>query len=380
MVAGLALGAYAALVFGRRASPAARAGAASAGPLTAAVSGGLARRMIEVVRHGALVVDRSGEVVLANTAARSMGVVRGGRVSVPDLCAVADGARAAGEPRRLVVDLPGGRIGREPIAVVAHAAPLDEEGHVALLVEDVTESRRLEAVRRDFVGNVSHELKSPVAALRALAETLVLRAGNRPELAREYAARIAAEAERLSGLLADLLDLAAIESGRKEYHREPVEAADLLNQVVARYAARAEQKGTLLEWSAAPAVRAWADARSVEQTLSNLVDNAIKYSPAGARVTLHAEPGEDETVFTVADTGPGIPPAAVPRLFERFYRVDPGRSREEGGTGLGLAIAKHLVEAQGGRIWVDGTARSGTTIRFTAPTTSSQSLKIGVAS
>ena len=373
MVAGLALGAYAALVFGRRASPAARAGAASAGPLTAAVSGGLARRMIEVVRHGALVVDRSGEVVLANTAARSMGVVRGGRVSVPDLCAVADGARAAGEPRRLVVDLPGGRIGREPIAVVAHAAPLDEEGHVALLVEDVTESRRLEAVRRDFVANVSHELKTPVGALALLAEA-VADAADSPAEVRRFAERMQREGNRLGRLVTELIELSRLQGADPLPTSRMVLVDRLVGEALDRTRLAADNAGITVVAGGDHGLNVRGDESQLVTALVNLVDNAIAYSPAGTRVAIgtrrragRQEEGGDSVEISVSDQGIGIAEGDLERVFERFYRADPARSRATGGTGLGLAIVKHIASNHGGSVRVWSVEGSGSTFTLWLP-------------
>lgn len=262
------------------------------------------------------------------------------------------------------------RLEEDGAVLRVHAAPvLGVGGWLAggvLVLQDLTEARRLEEMRRDFVANVSHELKSPVAAVRALAETLVLRGHNRPELAADYAARINHEAERMSLLIADLLDLAAIEAGRRVWKPERAAAAALLQDVEARFEEPAAERGTRLEGDCPPELAVWADVGAVEQTLANLVDNAIRYSPAGARVSMTAAAHDGEIVFTVADTGPGIPRDALPRVFERFYRIDRGRSRREGGTGLGLAIARHLVESQGGRIWVDS-GPGGSRFSFTIP-------------
>jgi two-component system phosphate regulon sensor histidine kinase PhoR len=252
-----------------------------------------------------------------------------------------------------------------------HAAPIVGEGERlaggVLVLQDLTEARRLEEMRRQFVANVSHELKSPVAAMRALAETLVLRGQDRPELARDYAERLAAEAERMSRLLADLLDLTAIESGRREWRRGEVPVAPLVGGILERFREPAGARQTELVENASPELRAWADPGAVEQTLANLVDNAIRYSPPGARVSVAASARGEELLFTVTDTGPGIPPEALPRVFERFFRVDSGRARSDGGTGLGLAIAKHLVESQGGRIWVESPSGGGSRFSFTIP-------------
>jgi two-component system phosphate regulon sensor histidine kinase PhoR len=238
-------------------------------------------------------------------------------------------------------------------------------GGVLAVFLDVTELRRLESVRRDFVANASHELRTPVAAVRAAAETLRSALNDR-KAALRFTEIIERNSERLERLIADLLELSRIESSRFQFVLEPVDLADVVQYVTSLHRHRAEKKRITLDAELpADALAVRADRRALELVFGNLVDNAIKYCPDNARVTVCALRDGDRVRVSVADTGPGIEPRHLPRLFERFYRVDPGRSRELGGTGLGLAIVKHLVEAMGGSVGVASTVGAGTTFTFT---------------
>jgi two-component system phosphate regulon sensor histidine kinase PhoR len=224
---------------------------------------------------------------------------------------------------------------------------------VLLTLRDVTEAKRAEAMRRDFVANASHELRTPVSAIRGAAETLLAGALQDPEAAARFVDMIARHAERLARLTEDLLDLSRIESGQWEMRLERVELAPLAQSVLDLHADRAAEKQLKLVRDVPAEAAAVADARALEQVLVNLVDNAVKYTPPGGAVTVraHAEPGR--ALIEVVDTGPGIERHHLARLFERFYRADPGRSRDQGGTGLGLAIVKHLAQAQKGDVGVE---------------------------
>ncbi|MCL6499272.1 MAG: cell wall metabolism sensor histidine kinase WalK, partial [Firmicutes bacterium] len=216
-------------------------------------------------------------------------------------------------------------------------------------VHDVTQDRRAEAVRRDFVANVSHELRTPLASVRAMAEALRDGALEDPQLAVRFLGQMLQEVDRMSRLVNDLLDLSALEAGVVRLRWEDLEAEELLEAVARRYAAAAERKGVALVVQPGKA-RVWGDRDRLEQALGNLVDNAVKYTPSGGQVVLKVEQRDGEVCLVVEDTGPGIPPEHLPRVFERFYRADPSRSRAEGGTGLGLAITKHIALAHGGRV------------------------------
>jgi two-component system phosphate regulon sensor histidine kinase PhoR len=262
-----------------------------------------------------------------------------------------------GTPRRL--DLAFGRR-----IYLVHVAPL-LRGEVLLLMRDVTEARRAEATRRDFVANASHELRTPIAAIRAAAETLLSGAVDDPAAARGFTEIVARHAERLARLTQDLLDLSRIESRQLQLEAAPVDAAGVVRQVFELLSDSAQAKGLALSSEVPPRTLVRADARALEQVLVNLVENGIKYTAEGG-VTVRAEQAEGTCTISVKDSGPGIERHHLPRIFERFYRVDAGRSRDQGGTGLGLAIVKHLVIAMGGDIDVESDS-SGTRFAVRLP-------------
>jgi two-component system phosphate regulon sensor histidine kinase PhoR len=239
-------------------------------------------------------------------------------------------------------------------AFLVHLAPL-LRGEVLLLLRDVTEAKRAEATRRDFVANASHELRTPVAAIGAAAETLLSGAVEDPAASRRFVEIVARHAERLSRLTRDLLDLSRLESRQWTFALEPVAAAPVARQAVELVSAAAREKGLVLVSDVPDGLRVRADPRALEQVLVNLVENAVKYTAAGS-VTVRGAVDGDAVVLSVVDTGPGIDRHHLPRLFERFYRVDAGRSRDQGGTGLGLAIVKHLAQGMGGDVGVESGA------------------------
>jgi two-component system phosphate regulon sensor histidine kinase PhoR len=235
-----------------------------------------------------------------------------------------------------------------------------------LLVQDLTRLRRLETVRRDFVSNLSHELLTPLASLRALAETLQDGALDDPPAARRFVDQIQIEVDALTQMVNELLELSKIESGRFSLDRSPVAAYDLLTSAAQRMELQAERADLNLRVECAndlPNVQI--DSQRLEQVLVNLIHNAVKFTRPGGEIVLFAGAGIGEVRFAVRDTGVGIPADEVPRIFERFYRVD--KSRTGNGTGLGLSIAKHIVEAHGGKIWVESREGEGSTFYFTIP-------------
>jgi two-component system phosphate regulon sensor histidine kinase PhoR len=237
---------------------------------------------------------------------------------------------------------------------------------VLVLLRDVTDARMAESTRRDFVANASHELRTPVAAIAGAAETLLSGAMEDPAQARTFVEMIARNAERLARLTNDLLDLSRIESRQWPVKLEPVSVEVTARRAVEVCAEPARRKQIDLRVEIPDGIAVIADARALEQVLVNLLDNAVKYTPEGGRATVSASASGDSVDVVVSDTGPGIERHHLPRLFERFYRVDPGRSRGSGGTGLGLAIVKHLVQMQAGEIGVD-TGEGGTRFRVRLP-------------
>ena len=257
--------------------------------------------------------------------------------------------------------LAGGSIERRELelnnrTVVVSARPLEARGTL-LVLSDITDLRRLETIRRDFVANVSHELKTPLTAIAGYAETLV---GESPST---FAATILANAQRMQRLVDDLLDLSRIESGGWRPEPAPVNVESAARDAWEPFAERAAAQRVTFEIDVAlPAQTIEVDRDALRQVFTNLFDNALRHTPPGGRIRVSAERTGDDTVVRVSDTGSGISADHLPRIFERFYRVDPGRSRQEGGTGLGLAIVKHLVEAHGRHVDAESELGHGTTI------------------
>jgi two-component system phosphate regulon sensor histidine kinase PhoR len=243
-------------------------------------------------------------------------------------------------------------------------------GGSLLVVQDLTRIRQLETIRRDFISNLSHELRTPLASLKALTETLQDGAHADPEAAPRFIGRIATEVDALTQMAQELLDLSRIESGQVSLERKPVLPTKILTAAAERMRLQAERAGLSLSVDCAQDLpRVNADEPRVEQVLVNLIHNAVKFTPPGGDIILSAEvspeteAGRSVVRFAVRDSGVGIPADEVPRIFERFYRVD--KSRSGGGTGLGLSISRHLVESHGGQIWAESREGEGSTFYFT---------------
>lgn len=317
------------------------------------------RTILNGLPEGVALVQR-GSITVANPAFGALigtRQVEGRRpleaARVPELAEAIQAALTSGHEveREALV---GGR------AVHLQARPLGEPAsqQVVVVLLDMTEARRLERLRRDLVANASHELRTPVAAIVAAAETLACGAAADPEARNTFINILLRHAQRLSRLTNDLLDLSRLEAGfRPRVETLPVHSA--VQAVLNALEARAREKEIVLESQTRKDLAVSADRAAVEQILTNLVDNAIKYTPRGGRVRVSADAKDSRVVIGVEDTGPGIPEEHLPRLFERFYRVDEARSRELGGTGLGLAIVKHLVLAHGGEVAAQSQLGSG---------------------
>ena len=241
-------------------------------------------------------------------------------------------------------------------------------------MQDLTRVRRLETVRRDFISNVSHELRTPLASLKALTETLRDGALEDPKAARRFLGRIETEVDALTQMATELLELSRIESGQVPLERKAVPAAALLLSAVERMRTQTERAGLVLRLDTTQDMtEVWADQPRLEQVLVNLIHNAIKFTRPGGEVVLSAQTEADFVRFSVRDSGVGIPAEDLERIFERFYKAD--RARSGGGTGLGLSISRHLVEAHGGRIWVESMEGQGSTFFFTIPISGSPLIK-----
>lgn len=324
------------------------------------------------MQEGVLFLDHERKVALLNPALREMllissdvvGITLAEAVQNADLKELLERASRSTEPLTSEVQIRD----LKPRHLLVRATKLEgAEGGVFAVFVDVTEIRRLESVRRDFVANVSHELRTPVTAIRSAAETLQVAAAD-PKAAATFMAIIERNAARLQDLVEDLLDLSRIESQKYSLRPERVDAAEVFAQVIGLFKERASRRNVTIESQVARGVpELWADPKAIEHIVTNLVDNAVKYAGEGAKVRLRAEEAEDGVMVFVEDNGPGIAKVHLPRLFERFYRVDTGRSRDLGGTGLGLSIVKHLVESMGGSIGVESQEGRGTSFSVTLP-------------
>jgi two-component system phosphate regulon sensor histidine kinase PhoR len=326
--------------------------------------------ILEGMQEGVLLLDSKRRIVILNPALREMLLLPADAVGKPLLDVVRhaelrdlfDEAAKDDEPTTQEVEI--GSI--KPRRLLARVARMPGEARqlVAVFV-DVTEVRKLESMRRDFVANVSHELRTPVTSIRSAAETLIDGAAQDPKAAAAFIAIIDRNAQRLQSLVEDLLDLSRIEARGFRLTIEPIDLKPIFSQVLGLFRDRAGKKNVSLEERAAGALpKVRADRRALEHVLTNLIDNAVKYCGSGTHVWLAVSVSPEAVTVSVSDDGPGIDERHLPRVFERFYRVDAGRSREVGGTGLGLSIVKHLVEAMGGTVAVESKLNAGTTFSF----------------
>ena len=333
--------------------------------------------VLSVLRSSAVVLDRDDRVVRASPAAYSFGLVRNQALLSEDLLDLARRVRRDGEIREAQLELPRGRFGTASRSVLARVAPLSSS-LILLLVEDHTEVRRADEVRRDFVANVSHELKTPVGAMALLAEAL-LDAADDPEAVRRFAGRVKHESDRLTRLVHDVIELSRLQGHDPLASPSLVSIDEVVAEVVDRNRLTAEARRVTLVCGGVRGVKVTGDARQLVTAIGNLVDNAVRYGPEGSRVAvatdLVGEGPQAVVEISVTDEGPGIAEPERGRIFERFYRVDSARSRETGGTGLGLSIVKHVAAGHGGEatVWSAEGTGSTFTLRLPAATTNEES-------
>jgi two-component system phosphate regulon sensor histidine kinase PhoR len=273
----------------------------------------------------------------------------------------------AGEPR-VESEIVTGTLRQHFFAATVASVRAGETSGAVVVLHDITELRKLERVRRDFVANVSHEFRTPLTAIQGFAETLLAGAMNDPQHRERFLEIIVEHSRRLARLTEDLLMLSKMDADRLELEIRRVSVAQLIESCIETSRHRASEKEIAISvkpFNGLPDVAG--DRRRLAEVLQNLLDNATQYTLARGQIAVSAEARDAEVIFTVADTGIGIPTADQPRIFERFYRVDAARSRELGGTGLGLSIAKHIVEVHGGRIWVESEIGRGSRFHFSVP-------------
>jgi two-component system, OmpR family, sensor histidine kinase SenX3 len=336
--------------------------------------------VLSVLSSSAVVLDSEDRVLQASVAAQAFGLVKNDELVVQELLALARQVRRDGEIREgemeVSTDAVGGRTTSFAVRVAPLGAGVGDGGLILLLIEDQTESRRVEEVRRDFVANTSHELKTPVGALALLAET-VEDAADDPEAVRRFAGRMRQEAARLTNLVQDMITLSRIQAAEPVPDPVPVELDAVVAEALDRCRMKASARGIELAATGTHGLYVLGDEDLLVTALRNLLENAVAYSPDKTRVVVSTRRAGGEAVeMSVADQGIGIPERDLERIFERFYRVDAARSRATGGTGLGLAIVKHVTAAHGGKVTVVSTEGAGSTFTLRLPLRSTNAVKL----
>ena len=324
--------------------------------------------VLAVLRSAAILLDAGQEVSTASPAAYAFGLVRGHDLVHSELHDMATEARRFGVVRERELELPRGPLGLGRLVVNARVAPLGSE-YVLVLVDDRTEARRVEEVRRDFVANVSHEWKTPIGALKLLAEA-VSDASDDPEAVQHFAARMEREAQRLATLVQEIIDLSRLQVADALHPPEPVGVDVVISDAVDRVRLAAQRRQITVTTGGDLGAIVYGDRDLLVTAVRNLVDNAIAYSPEGRRVAVFVRRVDGLVEIAVKDQGFGIPKADLERIFERFYRVDPARSRATGGTGLGLSIVKHVTANHGGEVTVWSEEGVGSTFTLRLPDSS----------
>lgn len=319
--------------------------------------------LIDAPPHLLLVLDRGGRITRANSHARE---ALGKNLTGQTIIEATRSHEVDGVVQRALASR---QIEERPVTwkarpYFARAVPTHEGGAV-LVLEDQTDRLRVERVRRDFVANVSHELRTPLASVRLLIETLLSGAQDEPEIAARMLNQMLVEVDSMTQLAQELLDLSMIESGQMPMQLARARLSEVVDAQISHYEPQAQQKQIVVDNNVAVELMAEVDPKMIGRVIGNLLHNALKFTPDRGRVTIGAEEQGDQVRVSVADTGAGIPAEDLPRIFERFYKVD--RAREKSGTGLGLAIARHVVEAHGGRIWAESVEGKGARFYFTVP-------------
>ncbi|MFC3998474.1 sensor histidine kinase [Nocardiopsis sediminis] len=322
--------------------------------------------VLAALPSSAVVLDPADRVLRASSAARAYGIVRGDELVISDLLALARQVRRDGVIRETEIEVAVRKFGPDATSFAVRVAPLGGTGLVLVLAEDQTERRRVEAVRRDFVANISHELKTPVGALSLLAET-VADASDDPEAVRRFTGRMQQEAARLTSVIQDLITLSRIQGAEPMAEPDKVVIGEVVEEALDAVRMAADAKQISLVASGTEGVVIMGDESLLVTAMRNLVANAVAYSPERTRVSVSVEVTDKAVEISIADQGIGIPPQDLERVFERFYRVDAARSRATGGTGLGLAIVKHIMTHHRGEVTVWSKEGSGSTFTLRLP-------------
>ena len=319
--------------------------------------------VLSVLSSSVILIDSSDMVVKASAPAHALGLINGDRLAIDELIDLVRQVRRDGQVREREFTLEMRRTA--PLYVMARVAPLNSR-LIVVLADDRTRERRLESIRRDFVANVSHELKTPIGAIQLLAEA-VGEAKDDPESVVRFSARMHTESERLTRLVQQIIDLSRLQQDVMSDDSSVLKVGDLIGEACEHSQTEAERKNIAIASQYQPDLFIHGDRDQIHAAVSNLVENAVTYSPEDSKVSVTAKSIDGEIHITVTDHGIGIPNEELDRIFERFYRVDPARARATGGTGLGLSIVKHVAASNGGRVTVWSEQGQGSSFTLILP-------------
>lgn len=323
-------------------------------------------KTLQSLESESLIIVPGEQILFQSPGISNFAIVKDERITSEDLMALIRVARRTNESHRSRIEIARGPIGAGKREFEVSVSPLNEEGMVLVLISDQSEARRIDAVRRDFVANVSHELKTPIGALGLLSEA-ILGAKDQPDAVVKFASRMQMEAKRLTDLVQEIIDLSRLQSSDPLQKAFDVEASDVVREAVAQSAFSAESRKITVEIGEIEDATVIGDRDQLIMAVLNLVENAINYSPENTKVSVVVKVKEELLEISVTDQGIGIAEGELARVFERFYRVDPARSRMTGGTGLGLSIVKHVALNHGGDIKVWSKEGVGSTFKLQLP-------------
>lgn len=324
------------------------------------------RDLLRIIDAESLLLSPGEVVVHSSDTTDALGLVKDGRLVSEPILHLVRAARRSGEFQEATLALPRGPIGQGAHDLLVRVSHVAGDGLIVVLIFDDSEYRRLDAIRRDFIANISHELKTPIGALAILSEA-VLGAKDDPPSIERFATRMQIEAIRLSDLVQEIIDLSRLQDDDPLKRAKIINLSTLISEVIEGSRLEAENRGISLVYAEGDVVEILGDRRQIEMAIRNLIENAIHYSPDRTRVAVSLKESGGLAEIIVSDQGVGIPEKDIERIFERFYRVDPARSRETGGTGLGLSIVKHVVTNHGGDVSVWSVEGAGSTFTIRLP-------------
>ena len=316
-----------------------------------------------------IIIGAGDLVIFMSESANNFNLHRDGRINNESLQHLIRAVRRSGNIQEATMELPRGPLGTGTHDLLVRVIPLEANGMICVLIFDDSEMRRLDSIRRDFVANISHELKTPIGALSILSEA-VLGASDDPEAVVRFATRMQAESKRLSDLVQEIINLSRLQDDDPLKNAKVIDLNEVLLNAIDQSELNASARNIELIYSEQAQARIKGDHSQVTMAISNLIENAINYSPEGTRVAIALRVNDGLAEVSITDQGIGIPEKDLERIFERFYRVDPARSRATGGTGLGLSIVKHVATNHGGDVSVWSVENAGSTFTIRFPITS----------